>query len=70
MLHEYPGSLVDSNNNWYERYLNTDQVDTEAVNTLNDKDIKLNKSTLDYRFTTVYYIALEVLNRYFGQVLQ
>lgn len=40
------------------------------MNSLEDKNIKLDNFTLNYRLVTVCYIAFEVLNRYFGQVIQ
>lgn len=61
-----PGSLVNTDDNWYEWYLNLDQVNRKAMNALKDKDLEFDKSILDHRFATVCYIVLEILNRYFG----
>lgn len=63
-------SLVDSNDNWYKQYLNIDQINREAVNILEDKNFELDKSALDYRSATIYYIISKVFNRYFEQVIQ
>lgn len=65
-----PGSLVDSDDNWYERYLNVDQINREAANALKEKNFELDEFVLDHKFATVYYIAFEVLNRYYGQAIQ
>lgn len=64
-----PGSLVNSNDNWYKWYLNTDQVNKETVNALEDKNVNFDKFALDHRSATICYIASEVFNKYFGQTI-
>lgn len=65
-----PESSTNSDNNWYERYLNADQVDREAVNDVKSDDLKLNSIALNHRSATIRHIASEVLSRYFGQAMQ
>lgn len=65
-----PSNFVDSDDNWYKRYLNANQVDREAVNTLEDKDLELDNFILEHRFATVCYIMSKILSRYFGQAIR
>lgn len=61
-----PKNLVDSNENWYKQYSNTDQVDREVLNVLEDKTLELDDFVLNHQSTTIFYIILEIHNKYSG----
>ena len=65
-----PGSSTNSDDNWYERYLNTNQVDRKAMNNVKSDDLELNSIALNQRSAAICHIASEMLSRYFGQVMQ
>lgn len=43
-----PGSSTNSDDNWYERYLNADQVDKEALNNVKSEDFELDSVALNH----------------------
>ena len=63
-------SSTNSDNNWYKRYLNANQVDRKAVNDVKSDNLELNSIALNHQSAAIRHIASEVLSRYFVQVIQ
>lgn len=40
------------------------------MNDVKSDNLELNSIILNYQFAAIYHIALKMLNRYFGQVMQ
>lgn len=64
------GSSVDSDDDWYKWYLNINQVNKKAINTLENKDIEFDDFALDNRSATICYIVSKILKKYFYHEMQ
>ena len=59
-------SLDNSNDNWYEHYINTNQLDRETVNDIELDNLELNSIALNHQSATICHIASKMLGKYFG----
>ena len=52
---------------WFERYIDSSQIDRRLVNTVVNQDFDLKQADHDHRSVTNRYIFFEVLGQYFSK---
>lgn len=65
-----PGSSDSSTDNWYKRYLSSNQVDRKAMKLLTNEDLVVNNIAISHRSAAVRYTISEVLSHYFTQAMR